>query len=87
MLLAYYIAAVNIEMAYAEIAGDYEPFTGIVLTDTFQSSEVSDRRDLTFFPRNNERIERQLGLDIRSYCLQPTLVEPCRRAMRTTMRT
>ena len=65
MLLAYYIAAVNIEMAYAESAGEYQPFEGIVLTDTFQASEESDRGDTTFFPRNNARIERQLGLDIR----------------------
>ena len=64
MLLAYYIAAVNIETAYAEIAGDYEPFEGIVLTDTFQASEASDRKDTSFFPRNNARIERQLGLKI-----------------------
>ena len=62
MLLAYYIAAVNIEMAYAEIAGEYRPFEGIVLTDTFQASEATDQRDTTFFPRNNARIERQLGL-------------------------
>lgn len=65
MLLAYYIAAVNIETAHAEIAGEYQPFEGIVLTDTFQASEDADRRDTTFFPRNNDRIERQLGLDIR----------------------
>ena len=65
MLLAYYIAAVNIETAYAEIAGEYQPFEGIVLTDTFQSSESGDRKDTSFFPRNNERMERQLGLDIR----------------------
>ena len=65
MLLAYYIAAVNIETAYAEIAGKYQPFDGIVLTDTFQASEVTDRRDTSFFPRNNARIERQLDLDIR----------------------
>ena len=71
MLLAYYIAAVNVEMTYAEVAGQYEPFTGIVLTDTFQSSEDSDRKDLTFFPRNNERIERQLGLDIRVIVSNP----------------
>ena len=51
MLLAYYIAAVNIEMAYSEIAGEYRPFEGIVLTDTFQASEASDQRDMTFFPR------------------------------------
>ena len=65
MLLAYYIAAVNIEATYAEIAGEHQPFDGIVLTDTFQASEAGDRRDTTFFPRNNDRIERQLGLDIR----------------------
>ncbi len=65
MLLAYYIAAVNIETTYAEIAGEYQPFEGIVLTDTFQASEASDRADTTFFPRNNARIEKQLSLDIR----------------------
>ena len=65
MLLAYYIAAVNIEMTYSEIAGEYQPFEGIVLTDTFQASEAADRKDTAFFPRNNARIERQLALDIR----------------------
>ena len=71
MLLAYYIAAVNIEMAYSEIAGEYQPFEGIVLTDTFQASEAADQRDTTFFPRNNARIERQLGLDIRVIISNP----------------
>ena len=71
MLLAYYIAAVNIEMAYSEIAGEYRPFEGIVLTDTFQASEATDQKDMTFFPRNNARIERQLGLDIRVIISNP----------------
>ena len=71
MLLAYYIAAVNIEMAYAEISGEYQPFEGIVLTDTFQASEATDQKDTTFFPRNNARIERQLGLDIRVIISNP----------------
>jgi predicted helicase len=40
VLLAYYIAAVNIEMVYQEaFGGDYRPFTGIVWTDTFQMTE------------------------------------------------
>ena len=71
MLLAYYIAAVNIENAYGDLLAAqqretaYEPFGGIVLTDTFQSSEAGDRRDTAMFPRNNARIERQLALDIR----------------------
>ena len=71
MLLAYYVAAVNIETANAEMAGEYQPFEGIVLTDTFQASEASDRTDTTFFPRNNARIERQLGLDIRVIISNP----------------
>ena len=43
VLLAYYIAAVNIENAYHEAAGApaaYEPFAGICLTDTFQLGET-----------------------------------------------
>ena len=39
LLLAYYIAAVNIETTYQDAiapASDYEPFPGLVLTDTFQ---------------------------------------------------
>ena len=71
MLLAYYVAAVNIETAYAEVAGGYHPFEGIVLTDTFQASEATDRTDTTFFPRNSARIERQLGLDIRVIISNP----------------
>lgn len=71
LLLAYYIAAVNIETTYAALTnGDsesgtvYEPFTGLVLTDTFQSYEDGDRNDLDIFPANNERIERQRQLPI-----------------------
>ena len=67
MLLAYYIAAVNIEAAYHDRADadEYAPFEGIVLTDTFQSAEEGDPMDEALFPRNNERIERQKELDIR----------------------
>jgi predicted helicase len=66
MLLAYYIAAINIETAYEGLlAGDYDPFDGIVLADTFQLAEEGDPMDETFFPRNNERADRQKTLDIR----------------------
>ena len=77
MLLAYYIAAVNIETAYDEalrkagLEKEYEPFGGIVLTDTFQASEPGDRRDQAMFPRNDERMERQLALDIRVILSNP----------------
>lgn len=64
MLLAYYIAAVNIETTFhALTSGDspatYEPFEGIVLADTFQITEEGDSLDAVMFPQNNERIVRQ----------------------------
>ncbi len=67
MLLAYYVAAVNIESTYHDLieADEYHPFNGIVLTDTFQSYEEGDPMDEVLFPHNNERIERQKSLDIR----------------------
>ena len=67
MLLAYYIAAINIEATYHDMssAEEYRPFQGIVLTDTFQSAEDGDPMDEVLFPRNNARIERQKALDIR----------------------
>ncbi|MFS4491055.1 DEAD/DEAH box helicase [Dietzia kunjamensis] len=69
MLLAYYIAAVNIETTYHALAGhthtnNYEPFPGIVLADTFQIHEHSDELDLKVFPANNDRITRQLETPI-----------------------
>nr|WP_246297204.1 type ISP restriction/modification enzyme [Janibacter cremeus] len=72
LLLAYYIAAVNIETTYQDLrhgsldAGkaQYEPFEGLVLTDTFQSYEHGDEDDLGVFPENNERINRQRKLPI-----------------------
>ncbi len=68
MLLAYYIAAINIEIAFnnAEGAPDgYQPFEGMVLTDTFQLSEKGDPMDEVLFPRNNARADRQKELDVR----------------------
>ena len=67
MLLAYYVAAINIESTWHDLAEaeEYRPFNGIVLTDTFQSYEEGDPMDEALFPRNNERIERQKELDIR----------------------
>ena len=36
MLLPYYIASMNIEHAYMEPVGEYSPFEGICLVDTFE---------------------------------------------------
>ncbi len=66
-LLAYYIAAINIEATYHDRAesGEYQPFEGIVLTDTFQAYESSAPAEDIWFPENNKRIARQKALDIR----------------------
>ena len=71
LLLAYYIAAVNIETTYQDLVrgsldevAAYKPFPGLVLTDTFQSYEHGDEDDLGVFPENNERISRQRKLPI-----------------------
>ncbi|MCK7590609.1 DEAD/DEAH box helicase family protein [Subsaxibacter sp. CAU 1640] len=63
VLLAYYIADVNIENAYHDVMGnegDYVPFDGIVLTDTFQLGETKDSVIFSeMFPQNSERLEIQ----------------------------
>ena len=66
VLLAYYIAAINIEAAYhGAVGGEYQPFNGIVLTDTFQIAEVGDTMDAELFPQNNDRIIAQQSQPIR----------------------
>lgn len=72
LLLAYYIAAINIEATYHGITGsDYAPFNGVVLTDTFQMTETGDTMDEVIFPQNNERVAHQKGLDIRVIIANP----------------
>lgn len=65
VLLAYYIATVNIETAYHGVTGEYKPFDGMVLTDTFQMTEKEDQLDLLVLKENNARVERQLAQPIR----------------------
>lgn len=67
VLLAYYVAAINIEATYHDLTGgDYVPFEGIVLSDTFQMNEADDELDNHgVFPENSERAEAQKALDIR----------------------
>ncbi|MHB1587422.1 MAG: DEAD/DEAH box helicase [Acidiferrobacteraceae bacterium] len=65
VLLAYYIAAINIESAQYALTGDYRPFDGIVLTDTFQMTETRDLVDTVILPENSERVNRQKRQDIR----------------------
>ena len=65
MLLAYYIASINIEHAFhSRIGGEYESFPGAVLTDTFQMYEEDDPLDVEMFVDNSERILRQMETPI-----------------------
>jgi len=66
VLLAYYIAAINIEQTYHELrgGGSYEPFPGIVLTDTFQLGEEQNEMMPEFLRPNSERAWRQKDLPI-----------------------
>ncbi|MFN4187341.1 MAG: DEAD/DEAH box helicase [Acinetobacter johnsonii] len=64
VLLAYYIAAINIEAVYhSEIIDEYTPFEGICLTDTFQMYEKEDLVDQVLVD-NSARRKRQKSLDI-----------------------
>ncbi len=67
VLLAYYVAAINIEETYHDLSGsDYIPFDGMVLTDTFQMHEDDDQLDgAGVFAENNDRVVSQKALPIR----------------------
>jgi predicted helicase len=66
VLLAYYIAAINIENAYHDAlnADDYASFEGICLTDTFQIGEAEDFFSARF-PKNSERVMAQQKAPLR----------------------
>ena len=73
VLLAYYIASVNIENAYHDVMGQdaetYTPFNGICLTDTFQLYEEQDNdvEQLKFsdvFEQNSERVIAQSKIPV-----------------------
>lgn len=81
VLLAYYIAAINIEETFhglmqrarngAESEGKYEPFEGIVLTDTFQLYESEQKQFEGTFPENTARVKRQKASPIRVVIANP----------------
>jgi len=58
MLLPYYIASLNIEHAYFELTGTYDPFEGLCFVDTLDLVERSQAH-LYVTEKNAERVERQ----------------------------
>ncbi|MBM3455038.1 MAG: helicase, partial [Bacteroidetes bacterium] len=75
VLLAYYIATINIENAYHDATPEedgigtatYTQFDGIVLTDTFQlgESEAGEKLFSEMFPQNSKRVEKQRNAPLR----------------------
>lgn len=70
VLLAYYIAAVNVENTFHDLIGKdaaYVPFEGICLTDTFQLAESKDADKLfsDMFPQNSKRVQLQQKAPLR----------------------
>ncbi|WP_375684225.1 DEAD/DEAH box helicase [Bartonella sp. CB15SXKL] len=64
VLLAYYIAAINIESTYHSLKkGDYIPFKHIGLTDTFRMLEKQDLMK-GLLEENSEYLEHQKNLNI-----------------------
>ena len=64
VLLAYYIASINIENVFHDIQGEeeeYKPFNGICLTDTFQLGEETNAENIfsEVFPHNSKRVQEQ----------------------------
>lgn len=69
VLLAYYIASINIENAFHDLMQDdgYTSFDGICLTDTFELGEENsdDRLFSEVFPKNSIRVLEQKHTPIR----------------------
>lgn len=74
VLLSYYIAAINIEAVFDEINGPdhgYKPFEGIVLTDTFESTERQNTLDDDMFGENDKRLKKQQEVPITAIVSNP----------------
>ena len=68
VLLAYYIADVNIESVFHSLVkrDTYLPFEGICLTDTFQTTENEENvLDQTWFPENAANVDKQKNAPVR----------------------
>lgn len=64
MLLPYYIASLNIEHAYYELTGQYEPFEGLCFVDTLDMAEHAQSEFGFMTEENTERVKRQKAAPI-----------------------
>src|SRR5439155_22965640 len=71
MLMPYYVASMNLEHAFYEATGRYEPFPGICLVDTFETAEKEQREFEVFNEANTERVKRQKKAPIKFIIANP----------------
>ena len=74
VLLSYYIAAINIEAVFDEVNGPdkgYQPFNGIVLTDTFESTERENSFMDELLGENNQRLKAEQDQSITAIISNP----------------
>lgn len=77
VLLSYYIAAINVETVYGDVAKraglpeEYVPFRNIALTDTFQLNESDNQFQSVVIPENTEVIKRQKDAPIQVIVMNP----------------
>ena len=74
ILLSYYIAAINIEAVFDEVNGPdrgYKPFDGIVLTDTFESTERENSFMDELLGENNQRLKAEQNQPITAIISNP----------------
>ncbi len=71
VLLAYYLAALKIEEGYRDRTGGYEPFEGIVLTDTFHLSGDGRLPGTGAIADNSSRAKAQNELPIQVIVANP----------------
>ena len=64
MLMPYYIAALNIEHAYYERTGEYEPFEGMCFVDTLDLAEPKQNQFQFMTEANTARVRRQKSAPI-----------------------
>jgi predicted helicase len=64
MLMPYYIASLNIEHAYYELEGQYEPFEGLCFVDTLDLARGKQMQFSFMTEANTSRVQRQQKADI-----------------------
>lgn len=64
MLLPYYVGCMNVEHAYYEATGEYLPFPGACLVDTFETAEKTQHEFGFMAAENTERVKRQKAAPI-----------------------